>query len=373
MIPRIPMGEAAVWFENFLVDNFDFLFSFIRDVVNSIVGFIQNMLHLPVYWVAIAIALVAILHLNKKTQISSLTLGSIKLNKISASILYVVLTAILYIVLNLFLASYIAVNIAALALLFMVTKSTTIAAIQVLSYGAAFLIATLAPEVSSPFMFAAFIAYLSYVLSGKGVAIFAGLGILLINNINLWSETVETLSLILTSTLLALLISIPLGILAAKNDRVDAILRPILDFMQTMPAFVYLIPAVVLFDIGYTPAAVATIIFAMPPAIRLTNLGIRQVPQELVEAGKAFGSTPTQMLFKIQLPQAMPTIMAGINQCIMLSLSMVVIASMIGARGLGSVVMRGVSQLETGVGFEGGIAVVIIAIILDRLTQGVSK
>lgn len=209
-------------------------------------------------------------------------------------------------------------------------------------------------------------------LSGKTIAIFTIIGLFLINNLGLWQGAIQTLSLVLTSTLISLVIAIPLGIFAAKYDLLDKILRPVLDFMQTMPAFVYLIPAVTFFRIGNVPAVMATIIFAMPPAVRLTNLGIRQVPKELVEAGNSFGSTPTQMLFKIQLPQALPTIMAGINQCIMLSLSMVVIASMIGARGLGSVVLNGISNYDIGTGFEGGIAVVIIAIILDRLTQGVS-
>jgi glycine betaine/proline transport system permease protein len=143
--------------------------------------------------------------------------------------------------------------------------------------------------------------------------------------------------------------------------------------MQTLPAFVYLIPAAIFFRIGVVPAVIATIIFAMPPAIRLTNLGIRQVPVELIEAGEAFGSSSMQLLFKVQLPQAMPTIMAGVNQCIMLALSMVVITSLIGGGGLGSVVMTGVSRMDVGQSFEGGLAVVIIAIILDRLTQGQEK
>ncbi|MTI94572.1 MAG: proline/glycine betaine ABC transporter permease [Firmicutes bacterium] len=214
------------------------------------------------------------------------------------------------------------------------------------------------------------IAVLAWRLAGRGEAIFAFLGVLLIANIGLWPATVSTLALIITATLIALLIGVPLGILGAKFGPVNTVLRPLLDLMQTMPAFVYLIPAVFFFRIGAVPAVFATIIFAMPPAIRLTSLGIRQVPQELIEAGEAFGSNWYQLLFKVQLPQALPTIMAGINQCIMLSLSMVVIASMIGAGGLGSVVLTGIDRLNVGMGFEGGLAVVIIAIILDRLTQG---
>jgi len=174
------------------------------------------------------------------------------------------------------------------------------------------------------------------------------------------------LALIVTATAIALAFGVPLGILSAKIKPVNTVLRPILDLMQTMPAFVYLIPAVLFFRIGAVPAVISTIIFSMPPVIRLTDLGIRQVPAELIEAGSLWH----QMLFKIQLPLAMPTIMAGINQCIMLSLSMVVIASMIGAGGLGSVVLTGVQGLRVGMAFEGGLAVVVIAIILDRLTQG---
>lgn len=208
--------------------------------------------------------------------------------------------------------------------------------------------------------------------AGKGIAIFCVIGILFIDSMGLWEETVSTLSLIFTATIIALMIGIPLGILSAKFSILNKILRPILDLMQTMPAFVYLIPSVLFFRIGPVPAVISTIIFAMPPAIRLTDLGIRQVPGELVEAGESFGSTWYQMLLKIQLPLALPTIMAGINQCIMLSLSMVVIASMIGAGGLGSIVLTGVSSFKVGMGFEGGLAVVIIAIILDRLTQGKS-
>jgi len=214
------------------------------------------------------------------------------------------------------------------------------------------------------------VAGLAWYLSGRGVALLSLAGTLVIENIGLWSATVVTLSLIITATIIALLIGVPLGILAAKFKGVDLVLRPILDLMQTMPAFVYLIPAVFFFRIGAVPAVFATIIFAMPPAIRLTSLGIRQVPEELIEAGEAFGSNWYQLLFKVQLPQALPTIMAGVNQCIMLSLSMVVIASMIGGGGLGSVVLTGISSLNVGLGFEGGIAVVIIAIVLDRLTQG---
>lgn len=219
-------------------------------------------------------------------------------------------------------------------------------------------------------LFAILVAVIAYKRAGKGIAIFSLVGILFIETLGLWSETQTTLVLIITATIIALVLGIPLGILSAKFKPVNTVMRPISDFMQTMPAFVYLIPAVLFFRIGAVPAVIATIIFSMPPVIRLTDLGIRQVPAELTEAGEAFGSLWYQMLFKIQLPLAMPTIMAGVNQCIMLSLSMVVIASMIGASGLGSIVLTGVQGLRIGMAFEGGLAVVVIAIILDRLTQG---
>ncbi|KAF0093937.1 MAG: glycine betaine/proline transport system permease protein [Puniceicoccaceae bacterium 5H] len=209
--------------------------------------------------------------------------------------------------------------------------------------------------------------------SSIGLGIFTALGMLLVVSMGLWYETMESLALVLAATFFALLIGIPAGVLSAKNKGVDSVVRPILDFMQTMPAFVYLIPAVMLFGLGKVPALMATLIFAMPPAVRLTSLGIRQVPHEVVEAAQAFGSTPWQMLVKAQLPIALPTILAGLNQTIMLALSMVVIGGMIGAGGLGEVVLQGITQLKIGLGFEGGLGVVILAIFLDRLTQAFGK
>ncbi len=204
---------------------------------------------------------------------------------------------------------------------------------------------------------------------GWRFAVFTAASLVVVAGLGLWDPTVETLALVISATAVALMIGIPLGIWAARNDRVEQVVRPVLDLMQTMPAFVYLIPAAMFFGLGRVPGAIATIIFAMPPAVRLTNLGIRQVPRELVEAGLAFGCTSRQLLFKVQMPTALPSIMAGINQTIMLSLSMVVIASMIGAGGLGDQVLRGIQRLDVGLGFEGGLAVVILAILLDRLTQ----
>lgn len=225
-----------------------------------------------------------------------------------------------------------------------------------------------------PFVaFLLIVVFLAWRLSGKGVAVFSAIGLLVIQSMELWTQTMYTLSMITTATLIALLIGIPLGIWMSRSNRANQIIRPILDFMQTMPAFVYLIPAVYFFDLGEVPGTVATVIFAMPPVVRLTNLGIRQVPKDVVEAAKAFGATGRQMLFKVEIPLAMPTILAGLNQTIMLSLSMVVISSMIGAKGLGIPVLNGITQLKVGEGFEGGLAVVILAMILDRITQGMGR
>lgn len=218
-------------------------------------------------------------------------------------------------------------------------------------------------------VFIIIVAFLAWWIAGKGLAIFTGIGLFLIANLNLWDKTMQTLALVSASTLIALVVGLPLGIVMSKSDTANKIIRPILDFMQTMPAFVYLIPAVYFFDLGTVPGAVATIIFAMPPIVRLTNLGIRQVPADVVEAARSFGSTPSQLLFKVRIPLAIPTIMAGLNQTIMLSLSMVVISAMIGADGLGKTVYEGITQMNIGKGFEGGLAVVIMAMLLDRMTQ----
>ncbi|AEI65692.1 ABC transporter permease [Corallococcus macrosporus] len=214
---------------------------------------------------------------------------------------------------------------------------------------------------------------LAWRLSGLGTAVFTALGMLLIQDMGLWQATMETLALVLSSALVALVLGIPLGIWASYSRTVERVLRPALDLMQTMPAFVYLIPAVLFFRLGKVPGVVATVIFAMPPAVRLTNLGIRQVPAEVVEAAIAFGATPRQTLLNVQLPIAIPTLLAGVNQTIMLSLSMVVISAMIGAGGLGEQVLKGITQLRIGLGFESGIAVVILAIVLDRLTHALGK
>lgn len=202
---------------------------------------------------------------------------------------------------------------------------------------------------------------------GFGLFVFASL--MVIRLTGFWEQTMVTLALVFSATLISLLAGVPLGILSARSDRFNALLRPVLDFMQTMPAFVYLIPAAMLFGLGRVPGILATVVFAMPPVVRLTALGIRQVNAEQVEAGQAFGCTSLQLLWKVQLPIALPTLMAGVNQTIMMALSMVIIASMVGAGGLGNDVLSSIQRLDIGLGFESGLSVVLLAIILDRLTE----
>src|SRR5690625_583425 len=228
-------------------------------------------------------------------------------------------------------------------------------------------------SIGSPFILIIILTALAWWLSGWKLGIFTLVGFGLINNLRYWDDTVITLALIVVSVLIAIIIAIPIGIWMSQNDKAQSIISPVLDFMQTMPAFVYLIPAVIFFGLSVVPGIIATIIFSMPPAVRLTNLGIRQVDEELIEASNAFGSTTWQRLRKVQLPLATPTIMAGINQTIMLSLSMVVIASLVGAPGLGKIVYRSVTTIEVGEGFEAGLALVILAMVLDRITQGATK
>lgn len=219
------------------------------------------------------------------------------------------------------------------------------------------------------FVFIAIIALVAYKFANKKVAVFATVGFVFIYLMGYWDKTMTTLSMVLISTIIAVVIGIPLGIWSARNDTVERNVKPVLDFMQTMPAYVYLIPSVLFFGLGTVPGVIATIIFSMPPAVRLTNLGIRQVPEDVVEASISFGATKKQLLYKVQLPLAMPTILAGLNQTIMLALSMVVISAMIGAKGLGLSVYESITQLDTPKGFESGLSIVILAMILDRITH----
>ena len=220
-----------------------------------------------------------------------------------------------------------------------------------------------------PWLLILVFAGLSWWLAGRKAGIMSLLGFALIWNLGLWSATISTLALVLIATLIAVCLGLPIGIFAALFPGMHRITMPVLDFMQTMPAFVYLIPAIPFFGLGPVSAIFSTVIFAMPPAIRLTCLGIEQVPKELIEAADSFGANRMQKLVKLQIPMAKPTIMAGINQTIMLSLSMVVIAAMIGAKGLGGEVWKAIQRFEPGKGFEAGLGVVILAMALDRVTQ----
>lgn len=212
------------------------------------------------------------------------------------------------------------------------------------------------------------ITAIAWLAKGYKLAIGTVIGLLLIGAVGQWTHAMQTIALTLVAVVIAVVVAIPVGIWAARSQTVSAIVRPILDFLQTMPAFVYLIPAIFLFGVGVVPGIVATILFAIAPGVRLTELGIRGVDKEVVEAGNAFGATPGRILRQIQLPLARPSIMAGVNQVIMLSLSMAVIASMVGAPGLGKDIIQALSRVDIALGFEAGLAVVIIAMILDRIT-----
>jgi glycine betaine/proline transport system permease protein len=214
---------------------------------------------------------------------------------------------------------------------------------------------------------------LAWRLAGVKSAIWSVIALVFIGAIGAWSETMITLALVLTAVFFSIVIGLPTGIWLSKSDRAAAIVRPVLDAMQTTPAFVYLVPVVMLFGIGNVPGVIVTIIFAIPPLIRLTNLGIRQVPQDLVEATRSFGATPLQLLLKVEMPLARPTIMAGVNQTLLMSLSMVVIASMIAVGGLGQMVLRGIGRLDMGLATVGGLGIVLLAIVLDRITQAMGQ
>ncbi|KGX92608.1 glycine/betaine ABC transporter permease [Pontibacillus halophilus JSM 076056 = DSM 19796] len=225
-----------------------------------------------------------------------------------------------------------------------------------------------------PWLFILIVGVIAFVISKNvGLTAFSVIGLWFIYNQELWSDLMNTFTLVIFASLISVIIGVPFGILMAKNKVAERILTPVLDFMQTMPAFVYLIPAVAFFSIGMVPGVFSSVVFATPPTVRFTNLGIRQVSKELIEASDSFGTTGTQKLFKVQLPMARATIMAGINQTVMLALSMVVIASMIGAKGLGQTVITGLQRAEVGTGFVAGLGIVILAIIIDRFTQSISS
>lgn len=217
------------------------------------------------------------------------------------------------------------------------------------------------------------VTVIAYRIVGTGFSLVAVALMLAVVVLGIFDPAMTTLALVIVATLLSVVLGVPAGILAARSDRFDTVLRPILDAMQTMPSFVYLIPVLMLFGLGKVPSVLVTFIYAVPPIIRLTNLGIRQVDSSVIEAARAFGSTNTQLLYKVQIPLAMPTIMAGLNQTIMMALAMVVIAAIIGAKGLGVEVLNGIARLDVGRGLIGGIGIVVMAVILDRITQGFAR
>jgi glycine betaine/proline transport system permease protein len=224
-----------------------------------------------------------------------------------------------------------------------------------------------------PLVFLVVLGLLAWQFASRNIAIFSLVAMVMVGLIGAWNETMITLALVITAVVLCVIVGLPLGILAARSDRAEGAIRPVLDAMQTLPAFVYLVPVVMLFGTGKVPGVIVTFIFAVPPLIRLTNIGIRQVSEETVEAALSFGSTPGQMLREVQIPLAMPTILAGVNQSIMLALSMVVIASLIAVEGLGQMVNRGIGRLDVGLAAVGGIGIVLMAIVLDRITQAIGQ
>ncbi|MEM8718837.1 MAG: ABC transporter permease subunit [Cyanobacteria bacterium P01_G01_bin.39] len=224
-----------------------------------------------------------------------------------------------------------------------------------------------------PLILIIIVALLAWKFANIKIAIYSVICLTLIGLIDVWSEAIVSFSLVITSLIFCLVVGIPLGVICAKSDRAEKALRPLLDIMQTLPSFVYLVPVVMLFGIGEVPGVIATIIFAIPPLIRLTNLGIRQVSAETIEAAIAFGSTPWQLLWEAQIPLAMPTILAGVNQSILMALSMSVVTSMIAVPGLGQMVLQGVGRLDVGLAAVGGLGIVLLAIMLDRITQAIAS
>ncbi len=228
-------------------------------------------------------------------------------------------------------------------------------------------------SILDPIFLIIIVTFITLIRAGPKIAVFAILGLGFLVFIDLWTETLETFSLVVVAAFIAIVLGIPLGILKARSDTSNMILTPVLDFMQTLPTLIYLIPAVLFFRIGNVPGVVATLIFAMPPAIRLTAHGIEQVSKDIVEVGKSFGADPKQLLLKIQFPLALPSIMVGINQTIMLSFSMVIIAGFIGAEGLQKIIISGITRYNLAPALDAGLGVVVLAILVDRITKFKSK
>lgn len=392
-LPRIPVGTAFENLINWLRDNLGALFDVIGIIIDAVVGTLAGLLYEPsatqLTLLASVVVAVGLLRLQVRRPVLIVVASYVaflvaELVGNVATVLVTQLPAALFVwALNLFDSSYVYPQLVlALLLLLALTMvsltATTKQSQWALALGStAVLLVILLGEHTLGISFDLFgvllFAALAALVAGWRLALFTVLGFLLIVSMDRWEAATSTLALVLVATAVAVLFAVPVGILAAYNDRVSALVKPVLDFMQTMPAFVYLIPAIAFFGVGQVPGVIATIVFAMPPGVRLTELGIRQVDKELVEAGEAFGAPNLQILRGIQLPLALATIMAGVNQVIMLSLSMVVIAGMVGAGGLGNIVYSGIAQADSALGFEGGIAVVLLAIYLDRLTGAVTR
>ena len=224
-----------------------------------------------------------------------------------------------------------------------------------------------------PLIFIILVGLIAWRVAGRKITIYSVIALTLIGFVDVWEQAMVSLALVITAIIFCLVVGIPIGILSAKSNRFERLVRPVLDVMQTLPSFVYLVPVVMLFGIGEVPGVIATIIFAIPPLIRLTNLWIRQVSPEVMEAAIAFGSTPWQLLWEAQIPLAMPTILAGVNQSILMALSMSVVTSMIAVPGLGLMVLQGVNRLDVGLAAVGGLGIVLLAIMLDRITQAIAQ
>ncbi|MUL41427.1 ABC transporter permease subunit [Streptomonospora sp. PA3] len=392
-VPRIPVGQTFDAAINWLRVNFQAVFDFIGLIIETCVDTLFALFSAPsaTQFTLAAAAVTAGGLLARKRYVPTLIAVAVwagfYVAEVSAGLAAGVITALpapLFLwAMNLFGAEYVypplvlalLLLVALVAISFTATRERRQWVLAGVSAGVLLLILALhfIVGVQLSLIVAALLATIALVVAGWRVALFSILGFLLIISMESWENAMSSLALILVATLVAVAISLPIGVLAAQSRHVSNAAKPVLDFMQTLPAFVYLLPAIAFFSIGIVPGVIATVIFAMPPGVRLTELGIRQVDKELVEAGEAFGAPDWQILRRIQLPLALATIMAGINQIIMLSLSMVVIAGMVGAGGLGNDVYTGIAQGDVPVGFEGGIAVVILAIFLDRLTGAVTR
>ncbi|WP_046470592.1 ABC transporter permease [Allosalinactinospora lopnorensis] len=392
-IPRLPVGAMFESVINWLRNNLAALFDIIGDVIDSSVAALSGFLTDPsaaqltlIACLVIAIGLIRRGQLRLVGVLVAAYLALVLLEALTGAVTVVIssLPGALFIwAMNLFGAAYVYPPLVLVLLLLaalLVTSAVRTASRHqwILAAGVTgawllLLIGVYIVGVQFELFAVLIFASLAWFIAGWRLAVFTVLGFLLVISMERWAEAMSTLALVLVATGVAVVFAIPIGVIAAYSDRVSMLLKPVLDFMQTMPAFVYLIPAIAFFGVGQVPGVIATVVFAMPPGVRLTELGIRQVDKELVEAGEAFGAPDIQVLRGIQLPLALATIMAGINQVIMLSLSMVVIAGMVGAGGLGNVVYSGIARADIVLGFEGGIAVVIVAIFLDRLTAAVPR